>query len=155
MSELEPIKPQSVDFTKIEPAEKGTYYSQEDIVTAMNLIPEIVENDFSLKRLHFIAVLRRDIYNETGIIVSIKCEGDGVRVLTDSEAVEYNYKRFVAGLKTMNAAMVRQAAIDESNLTPEEQRKNNTLLNNESIIMTSIKKSAKKKKMLGIAEHLS
>ncbi len=57
-----------------------------------------------------------------GLVVTIKAEGDTLRILTDPEASEYNYRREANARASMGRSLVRQLGVDPRNLTQAQQR---------------------------------
>jgi len=128
---------------------KGDFIPKDVIVRVMELDPNISEGNYNWARLNFNSYLKLQIFRNTGKEPVIKCEGDGLRVLTDSEAVEYVNEQFTLGIRKMLRANLQQQQIDVSNLTKEEKDRNRTLLNNQSMVVDSVKRVIEKRKILG------
>lgn len=133
-------------------AAKGDYLSKEVLIEAMELSPDIPFDCYQFARMAFTAHLKMQILKNTGKEPVIKCEGDGVRILTDSEAVDYVNEQFILGLRRAVRAHYTQKKIDITNLTSDEKNKNRIFINNQSMVVSSIKKAVKKNRLLGIID---
>jgi hypothetical protein len=61
-------------------------------------------------------------FRDRGEIITVKQEGDTLRILTDAEATEYNERSAEQGLAKMGRALVRQVGVDVRNLTDAQRR---------------------------------
>jgi hypothetical protein len=129
---------------------KGQFVSKEVIVATMELSPDISGDKYSFARLAFISFLKLQTLRDTGKEVVVKCEKDGVRILTDSESIDYLNEQFILGLRKAVRAHISQQRIDLANLSEDEKRRNRTFINNQSMIVQAIKREAKKTRTLGI-----
>lgn len=71
--------------------------------------------------------------------IIVKCEGLGLRVLTDSEAVEYNATTRRHGIRKLNRAQGRDSGIDRNNLTDGEVQKLERNMEFGSRVLSSIR----------------
>ena len=72
--------------------------------------------------------------------ITIKQEDKGLRLLTDSEAAEYNAHRGDALLVQMGRAHERNLAVDSNNLSQEEDREHLRSLQVQGTILSAAKK---------------
>ena len=77
---------------------KGTSFTGEELSRIVN--EKIGTDAYSFQVMELKQTIERELASR-GLLVTIKHEGYGLRILTDAEATEYNSKRFYSGLKSL------------------------------------------------------
>ena len=73
--------------------------------------------------------------------MTIKCEGDGIRFLTDSEATNYNHNYFGRHLEGMFRRNKKMLSVDQSNLSEPERENHKRKINIQSVMLVGLKDS--------------
>ena len=68
---------------------------------------------------------------------------EGIRILTDSEASEYNHKLFRQGLQRARVRNGKLLQVDTAPLSIEEQRKHTSRVLGEGAILSAIKQAVR------------
>jgi len=131
------------------PKTKGSYIPKSTILEELKLDEPPTDREYSFILMALKARLERDIYKETGRIPTIKSEDNGLRILTDSEAVDYNDKSFRCAIRKMYRAHRRQMNVDVGNLTNEQKAAHAKSVTNQATLMVALESAAKRKKTLG------
>lgn len=96
--------------------------------------------------------LQHNINSNT--LMTAKITPDGLRILTDSEASEYNHGQFRQALGRTVRRHGKSLQVDASQLSPEEQKKHERQLINQSRIVQAIS-TARKLHVTGAQKVLS
>ena len=107
--------------------QKGDFYSNEKLCLTLG---EESINEFEL------LALQARIQEETGF--TVKIENAGLRILTSSEASEYNNHRFGLSLKAMYRRHNLMMRINRSELTEDDSRHHDRRIEVQSKILQSI-----------------
>lgn len=112
-----------IDLTGVE-IEKGTHLSN-STVADLTGIKTSRYPDFQLAKLQLKQEIERHL-KEQGIVAVVRATTEGVRVLTDNEALPYTVKRDRRLRKSLGRNLVKTQHIDTDNLTESEQREHGT-----------------------------
>ena len=97
--------------------------------------------------------LRCEIEREleaAGRPVTVKQDGDGLRILTDEEATDYNHAQLQAGLRKVARSHRRNLLVDRTQLSIEKQKAHDRRLIAEGAYVQSI---AETRKRLPVLPH--
>ena len=128
-----------LDFDALE---KGSNISAEELQDILQAQPGT--RAFDLKRL----ALRSQIMSEMagrGVVATVKNMGDGLRILTDSEAAIHNDKVQKRAMRMMGRALIRQQGVDESRLSDPERELHQRRLQRNAFILSSMKSAQRKR----------
>lgn len=126
--------PSLIDVWKLA---KGDYVSPEFLEGLTGFLR--YTQDYSLAVMGIRDDLERRL-KAIGNPVTIKQEDKGLRLLTDSEAAEYNAQRGDTLLRQMGRAHERNLAVDSNNLSTEEDRQHLRNLQVQGTILSAAKK---------------
>jgi len=102
-----------------ESIEKGDLFPASEIETITNKKRGTVQYQFALMGLQAAMSLGLE---DLGKSYTVKIHQDGLQVLTDIEATEYNDRRFRSSFRGMLKAHFRQMGVDESQLDDPDVR---------------------------------
>lgn len=94
-------------------------------------------NEYDLQVLRVKGLLEAH-FDESGNPVTIKIEQEGLRVLTDEEATEYNHRRFKIGMRALFEANRRMSNVDEGKMTSEQVAAHRAKLNAQAHVVTAV-----------------
>ena len=114
---MDDVKYFPLDFTAIY---KGQVITPDEIRTIMGLTPQDGDSVFRLKAMALRAMIESEC-DKLGRPVVVRHQGDALRVLSDSEAVDYTQSRIDRSYRTAARYTGRQPTIDYANLSNEEQ----------------------------------
>jgi hypothetical protein len=123
---------------------KGDYISPEFLEGLTGFLRYTQDYSFAMLSL------RDDLERRLGAIgnpVTIKQEDQGLRLLTDSEAAEYNAHRGNKLLGQMGRAHKRNQAVDSNNLSQEEDHQHLRNLQVQGTILSSAKQIKRQYRM--------
>lgn len=119
-----PVTRHPLDFDALQ---QGDYISPSQVTDATKRVGEANPPPPGTDSFrHRMLELRTAIINhmrQIGREWTVKCEGHGLRILTDPEALAYNPKRFAAGKRTMVGANRRLRGINPANLIREDRQR--------------------------------
>lgn len=133
-------KKYKIDLTKLH---KGDYLSPATLETVLEVPRGHKRWQLELLSLKcYIESSRLD----AGSPVVLKGENEGLRVLTDSEALEYVESQFEAGRRRMRTASGKQRRVETSNLTPEERKANSYYMFRQGMLLGAMDEASRRVK---------
>ena len=90
------------------------------------------------------AVLALRGFIEENSDFTVKITAEGLRILTDTEAAEYNHRRFRGHLNGLIRKYERNSVVDMANLEPPDQMRHAQNLMNESRYLAAVTKVSKR-----------
>lgn len=72
-------------------------------------------------RLGLKVEIERQWHDLRGEVITMRCQGAGLQVCTDAQAVEENRRRRILNINGIKRAQMRQMGVDASRLTPAQR----------------------------------
>lgn len=116
---------------------KGDVIAPETIEAAVNC--KRLHPQYALRLLSFKEHLERELMTR-GQAITLKCEDQSIRLLTDEEASEYNAKATDAYFRRAAKAHVRNLSVDVGNLTTERRQQHERTLVVNSRMLQAMKR---------------
>jgi hypothetical protein len=107
------------------------------------------ENGWNLELMRAKARVKADLL-ELARPATVVIKGEGLKILTDEEALEYSPKRFQSGLRIEREANQNLRFIDREQLRPESQRKHEEEVLRQGFLLTV---NASAVKAIGRGDH--
>jgi hypothetical protein len=79
-----------------------------------------------------------DALNRIGREWTLCCDHGAIRVLTDSEAIAYNFRQHRIGCRKLRRSLRRQVAVNINNLTPEQRIEHEKMMTRQAGIVSSM-----------------
>lgn len=117
--------------------EKGDRLTVEQLAPILNL--PYPHEKWWRKLLHLKAKIQRDRENREMPPVTMTTKGDGLQVLTDAEAAEYNRRHGKNDLHRYGRRIRLNLAVDETKLTPEELEIHRRAVKRQALIYVAIR----------------
>lgn len=111
------------------------------------IIPEVVEAEvrcprdeprYRLESLKLAQEISRYFECERDEVVTVRIEQGGIRILTDSEASDYNHASFESGVLKMRRSHRRNLGVDVSNLEESEVRDHRRVLTSQAAQLSAV-----------------
>jgi len=134
-----------LDFNALQ---KGDVIPPEQIEKIYNVNREDVKA-YQLKKLVLASQIEREL-GDRGRSVTVRGDGDSLRILTDPEAAEYNAKRFRHGLRAATRSHKRTMCVDVAHLDADQKLTHSRECVVQGKILQSIKDT---KKALRLESH--
>ena len=82
-------------------------------------------------------------FKERGEVVTVACENSTLKILTDPEASEYNYRRVKAGVSQIAGAHQRNMGVDVTGLEPPQAAQHEKHIIRTGMVLMSIQEAFK------------
>lgn len=132
----------------IDSLQKGDFIPSEVIEQVRDVTVGTQAFAFELMRLR--TEIEASFLKRTGKRATVKSEGNGLRVLTDSEATEYNAGMVEQGRRRIFTSHARNVDVDENQLTSGEKKEHTRRVEISSAYTQALSKESKK---LGLMPH--
>ena len=120
---------------------KGDYITPEEIARIERTTPGTNPHNLVVMQLcQYIE--QRSIELERPLLA--RCHRDGIRVLTDVEAVEHTQRGFDSGIKKMKTSIKRMTVIDDRQLNSEQVIKHSTQLKRDVLILSATERERRR-----------
>lgn len=119
----------------LETLTKGSYITPEVIEKALGF--DRGSNEYSLQSLKLKETIEA-WFEERGNPVTIKSEQDGLRILTDAEATEYNHRMFKIGMRRLFESHRKMLNVSEKNMTSEQVSSHRQRMNAQAHVTAAV-----------------
>jgi hypothetical protein len=126
----------------IKDLEKGSVFTVSMVEHAYSV--QYGTSEYSLAALRASQFISERFKEERGVVVTTAIRKDGVRILTDEEAVAANAKTFRSGLRRARKAHVRQLGSDRSLMSAKVKAEHDRRVEVEGRILSSITKELRR-----------
>lgn len=115
-----------LDFDELQ---KGSLIPQDICAHAVGCDPSDYKR-YSLKLMSLVSEIESRLADRN-LFVTVRREGDALRILEDSSAAEYNDLMFHQGMRTMRRRLTKQMQVDGSQLDEDQaaEHKRNIIVN--------------------------
>ena len=114
---------------------KGSYITPEVIERATGFMRG--SNEYSLQSLRLKDMIE-SWFEEHENPVTIKIEQDGLRILTDTEATEYNHRMFKIGMRRLFESHRKMLNVNEKDMTQEQVSAHRQRVNAQAHVTASV-----------------
>ena len=119
------------------PLQKGQYITPEEVEEITGISRKDYK-EYNLAALNLKTIIFSKMMEE-GLIVTIRSEQDGLRILTDWEASMYNAKAVKSHIKGISKSVTRQKGVNTSEFTPEQNVTHLQRVTGMSLILQAVK----------------
>lgn len=127
-----------IDFDLLE---KGDYIEPGIVEKIVGMSQE--HRSYGLACMGLRAQIERHFAVKKEMIVTVKCEESGVRILTDNEASVYNHNTVKRGARQIMNGQARNLAVDASKLSDQERRDHDRRLVTDGAYAQAVRKVKK------------
>ena len=124
---------------------KGSYIAPEVIERTIGFIRGSAEYNLQMLKLKEMVEAR---FEEAENPVTIKVEQDGLRILTDAEATEYNHRMFKIGMRRLFESHRKMMNVDEGSMRQDQISAHRQRANAQAHVVASVWTQNQKMKLI-------
>ena len=107
---------------------KGMVITQQEIEAIIQFRQRQAPEKYNLKRLQLARAIEEGIWYAQELVVTVRCLGADIRILTDEEAAEHNRRRFMEQMRGAKRTHMRNLGVDRTVLSPEQNQRHERTL---------------------------